>query len=156
MRLAAYWDRVGQILDFAFFRIRQYERDGFSAVMDRIQNNWATFDHKLRDSKSWQSLRAYQTSEQVDGLKWLLRRRNLLVHSLSLRPIEPDEIDPIFESAFNHIDAAIKRKLAPGNMQEELGYLHTHLSIATKLFTDILSISEYASKNAFKPFSDRT
>jgi hypothetical protein len=36
IRLAGYWDRVGQVLDFAFFGIRQYERDGFSAVLDRI------------------------------------------------------------------------------------------------------------------------
>jgi hypothetical protein len=32
IRIASYWDRVGQMLDFVFFNIRQFERDGFTAV----------------------------------------------------------------------------------------------------------------------------
>jgi hypothetical protein len=39
IRLASHWDRIGQLLDFAFFNIRQFERDGFTAVMDRIHTN---------------------------------------------------------------------------------------------------------------------
>jgi len=36
IRLASYWDRIGQFLDFIFFNVRQYERDGFASVMNRI------------------------------------------------------------------------------------------------------------------------
>jgi hypothetical protein len=50
IRLASYWDRVGQVLDFAFFRIRQYERDGFSAVIDRIRTNTVQMNAALERS----------------------------------------------------------------------------------------------------------
>lgn len=152
IRLASYWDRVGQLLDFAFFGIRQYERDGFSAVMDRIQNNWAAIDSTLREMAPWKALRSYQTSEQIEGLKWLLRRRNLLIHSMSLRPIEPDEEDPLFESAFNHLDSVLRKKLAPGSMQEELKVIHDHLGIAASQLPNVLSVTEHAAKVAFRPY----
>ena len=38
IRLAGFWDRVGQVLAFAFFGIRQFERDGFTSVMDLIKS----------------------------------------------------------------------------------------------------------------------
>jgi hypothetical protein len=56
IRLASYWDRIGQLLDFVFFGIRQYERDGFPSVMDRIQNNWAAVDPALREMAAWKAL----------------------------------------------------------------------------------------------------
>ena len=40
IRLAAFWDRVSQLLNFIFFNIRQSERDGFPAVADRIRLNY--------------------------------------------------------------------------------------------------------------------
>jgi hypothetical protein len=40
IQLVCFWDRVGQLLDFIFFNIRQYERDGFPAVIDRIAVNY--------------------------------------------------------------------------------------------------------------------
>jgi len=43
IRVASYWDRVGQLLDFVFFNIRQYEHDGFPAVLERIKKNAVTF-----------------------------------------------------------------------------------------------------------------
>jgi hypothetical protein len=152
IRLASYWDRVGQLLDFAFFGIRQYERDGFPAVMDRIQNNWTAIDSTFREMAAWKALRSYQTSEQTQGLKWLLRRRNLLIHSMSLRPIEPDEEEPLFESAFNHLDSALRKKLAPGSMQEELKGIHEHLAIAAIQLPNVLSVTEHAAKVAFRPY----
>lgn len=36
IRLASYWDRVGQLLDFMYFNIRQYDREGFPAVLDTL------------------------------------------------------------------------------------------------------------------------
>jgi len=85
IRLTSYWDRVGQLLDFAFFNIRQFERDGFSAVFDRIRTNIIPINSDLKNISAWKEIRAYQTSEKEDGLKWLLRRRNITVHSLHLR-----------------------------------------------------------------------
>ncbi|MRR06383.1 MAG: hypothetical protein EG828_05475 [Deltaproteobacteria bacterium] len=142
IRLASFWDRVGQLLDFAFFRIRQFERDGFSSVVDRIRNNVALVHSELATNPSWERIRSYQTSEKADGLKWLLRRRNLLVHSLYLRPFEKADDDAIFDSEFNHLDASLREKLAPGNIEEELTKIHIHLSKAAQLFPDILSLCE--------------
>lgn len=51
IRLASYWDRVGQLLDFVFFNIRQYERDGFPVVLERIKKNFAsTFPEVVGDT----------------------------------------------------------------------------------------------------------
>ncbi len=36
IRLSSYWDRVGQLLDFVFFNIREYERDVFSKVLSSV------------------------------------------------------------------------------------------------------------------------
>lgn len=152
IRLASYWDRIGQLLDFVFFGIRQYERDGFPAVMDRIQNNWAAVDPALREMDAWKALRGFQTSEQIAGLKWLLRRRNLLIHSMHLRPIEPNDEDPLFDSAFNHLDSALRKKLAPGSMQDELNYIHEHLAIAAAQLPNVLSILEHAAETTFRPY----
>jgi len=148
IKLASLWDRLGQLLDFVFFNIRQYERDGFPAVVDRIAANYLPVYEELRVSESWQAIREYQTSERTEGLKWLLKRRNLLVHSLHLRPIDEagDSEDPIFESAFNHLDNSAKKRLAPGNREEELNHLHDHLTAAATLFNEILSLCEIGAK----------
>jgi hypothetical protein len=39
IRLYSFWDRVGQVLDFAFFNIRKFDQNGFTAVMDRVHSN---------------------------------------------------------------------------------------------------------------------
>src|SRR5262249_10897073 len=77
IRLASFWDRIGQLLDFVFFNIRQYERDGFPAVMDRLRVNFVLVNDQIDNCEAWKLLRAYQTSEKPEGLNWLLRRRNL-------------------------------------------------------------------------------
>jgi hypothetical protein len=108
LRLASFWDRIGQLLDFVFFNIRQYERDGFSAVLSRIRSNYVPLFLDLDFSGPWNNLWNYQKSENVDGLGWLIRRRNLLVHSLHLGPIEVGEKEnAIFALAFNHLDETI-------------------------------------------------
>lgn len=142
IRLASFWDRVGQLLDFVFFNIRQFERDGFSAVMDRISANFLPLNQTNVRSAAWARLRGFQLSEKPDGLKWLLRRRNLLVHSLHLRPLRQDEADnPIFTSAYNHLDEAVRNKLRQGTVEEELIVLHQHLSAAATLFADAVAVA---------------
>jgi hypothetical protein len=120
IRLASYWDRMGQLFDFVFFGIRQFDKDGFSAVMDRIRNNLVPVDNCLAQLPGWVSLRQFQTSEKEDGLKWLLRRRNLVVHSLYLRPLHEAEDIELFDSEFNHLDVALREKLTPGSPSQEV------------------------------------
>jgi hypothetical protein len=141
IRLASFWDRVGQLLDFAFFNIRQYERDGFAAVMDRICANFLPMNQS-GPSAAWKRLRSFQTSDKSDGMQWLSRRRNLLIHSLHLRPHRQDEPDnPIFTSAYNHLDEAVRNKLRQGTQEEELNLLHQHLSAGATLFLDAVEIA---------------
>jgi hypothetical protein len=95
--------------------------------------------------------RAFQTSEKEDGLKWLSRRRNLLVHSLYLRPIQENEgaTDPsgvaLFTSEFNHLEASLRKKLAPGTPSEEIDRLNVQLQKAAELYPAVLGLCEYAA-----------
>ena len=105
IRLCSFWDRVGQVLDFAFFNIRKFDQNGFAAIMDRIDLNAVPMADGLKNCNSWQRLRSFQTSEKEDGLKWLVQRRNLVVHSLHLHPVKTDE-EGVFKSQFNHLDVS--------------------------------------------------
>lgn len=143
IKLASFWDRTGQLLDFVFFNIRQYEHDGFPKVMDRIRANYIPLFPQLEASQGWQILRSYQHSEKIDGLKWLIRRRNLLVHSLYLRPMDSTQKEnPIFISTYNHLEASVRDKLSIGSPEEELQHLHAHLQKAASLFTEVINLCE--------------
>jgi hypothetical protein len=144
IRLASYWDRVGQLLDFAFFGIR-HEREGFTAVVERVQNNLVDVDTVLRALPAWKSLRAFQTSEKEDGLQWLLRRRNLLIHRLYLRPIHEPEDQVVFDSEINHIDEVLQKKLSPGTPPEELDRMHWQLQKAAELFPSVIELCEHTA-----------
>ncbi|MFZ2644180.1 MAG: hypothetical protein WA117_24530 [Verrucomicrobiia bacterium] len=141
IRLASFWDRMGQLLDFTFFNIRQYERDGFPSVLDRIRTNVLPMSPILRNSDAWSRIRKYQTSEEAVGLKWLLRRRNLLVHSLHLSPMSENHEDQIFTSAYNHLEENVKEKLRPGDKEWELNQMHEHLNAAVSLFMDTVDLA---------------
>jgi hypothetical protein len=145
IRLASYWDRIGQVFDFAFFNIRQFERDGFSAVMDRIHSNAVPMDSALARRTYWKDLRAFQTSEKDDGLKWLLRRRNIVVHSLHLHPLS-DKEDEVFKSQYNHLEAAHRNRLVPRSPDDEVAQLYSHLAAASAHFWGILEILEHAPR----------
>ena len=139
IRLSSFWDRIGQLFDFAFFNIRKFDQNGFSAVMDRVHNNVAPMDKQLKDSSSWKRLRTFQTSEEDTGLKWLLQRRNLIVHSLHLHPVTTDE-EGMFKSQFNHLDAAHREKLRPRDPDGEVTALVGQLDQAGSLFAECLSL----------------
>ena len=143
IRLSSFWDRIGQVLDFAFFNIRKFDQNGFTAVIDRIHTNAVPMDYRLKNSNSWKRLRSFQTSEREDGLKWLIQRRNLVVHSLHLHPVQTNE-EGVFKSQFNHLDAAHREKLRPRGPAEEVGLLMGQLDGAGALFSDFLSVVEFA------------
>lgn len=142
IRLAGYWDRVGQVLDFAFFGIRQYERDGFSAVLDRIRANTLRMHPDITQLSAWDRLWKFKKSEKEDGLQWLLSRRNLLVHSIHLRPNDQCDSDELYESAFNHLDARYKVSLAVGTPDDEVGRLHIQLDAAATLYICMIELCQ--------------
>lgn len=144
IRQASYWDRVAQLLDFLFFNIRQFDRDGFSGVVDRIHSNYASILLQLSENASWTKLREYHMSEKSDGYKWLVRRRNLLVHSLHLRPVTDQIEDPVFTFAFNHLEEKVRKKLKPRDAHSEIEILHSQFNAMTELFGDVLTLCELA------------
>ncbi|MBR1165022.1 hypothetical protein [Bradyrhizobium elkanii] len=141
IRLYSFWDRIGQVLDFSFFNIRKFDQNGFTAVMDRIHSNAVPMDNRLKSSMSWKRLRTFQTSEKDDGLKWLLQRRNLIVHSLHLHPVGAED-EGVFKSQFNHLDAAHRDKLRPREPNEEVALLIGQLNKASIHFSDFLDVVE--------------
>jgi hypothetical protein len=143
IRLAGYWDRIGQVLDFAFFGIRQYERDGFSAVLDRIRANTLRMHPDIGNLPAWDLLWKYKKSQREDGLQWLLSRRNLLIHSLHLRPMEPEDPEELYESAFNHLDSRFRESLAVSTPEVEVNRLHVHLAAAAALFPRVIALCQH-------------
>lgn len=141
IRLSAFWDRLGQVLDFAFFNIRKFDQNGFYAVMERVAANVIPMNERLMASDSWRRLRSFQSSEKEDGLKWLLLRRNLIVHSLHLRPVQGNE-EGMFKSQFNHLDAAHREKLRPRDPAGEVALLLGQLDRAGALFADFVVLLE--------------
>jgi hypothetical protein len=150
IRLTSYWDRVGQVLDFAFFNIRKFDQNGFTAVMDRVATNAVPMNERFKKNGSWTRLRAFQTSEKDDGLKWLLVRRNLIIHSLHLHPL-PAENEPVFESQFNHLDSAHRLRQKPRSMREEVEILTRQLQRAVELFDDFLHVVEFSASRRVDP-----
>jgi hypothetical protein len=118
-----------------FFNIRQYERDGFPVVPERIKKNFAPTFSEVRDP-NWKALLEYANSEKPSGFKWLVRRRNLAIHSTRFHPLD-DKRDALFEYEFNHYEARVIRDLALKSPKEELEIIHLHLAKAAELFRGI-------------------
>jgi hypothetical protein len=129
------------VLDFAFFNIRKFDQNGFYVVMERIAANAVPMNAQLKASISWQHLRAFQTSEREDGLKWLQLRRNLVIHSLHLHPVKNNE-EGMFKSQFNHLEATYREKLRPRDPAGEVALLLGQLDRAGALFSDFLTLLE--------------
>ncbi len=111
--------------------------------MDRIHNNIAPIHSEIKISPVWKALRKFQISEQEDGLKWLLRRRNLIIHSLHLQPIlDSSENNELFESAYNHLEIKLRDKLKPGLPKIEIEKIHLQLSAAADLFKHVMTLCE--------------
>jgi hypothetical protein len=157
IRLAAYWDRVGQLLDYIFFHIRQYEDDGFSSVIEKIQSNMIPCNPVIANSQAFMNLRHFQKTEKEDGLMWLLRRRNLLIHRIGFSVLQENDENThnnqLFISSHNHLSALEKEKLKQGDQKLELERIHNHLNIISRLFPDVLELSETGAKLIPRPLS---
>lgn len=144
IRLASYCDRVGQLLDFMYFNVRQFDREGFASIIDKIHGNFYQIYPELRLCDAYKRLRSFQQSEQTDGLKWLVRRRNLLVHSLRLRKLHDDDSNIIFKFAFNYLEERYQHKLQPEDAADENKIMHLHLAKCAQLLPDVIELSKLA------------
>lgn len=149
IRLASTWDRIGGLLEFCFFNIRQYDRDGFLSTIRKIHVNIVPMYLDLQKSESWKRLWSYSKSEKSDGLKWLLTRRNIVIHQTGIQELEDfkvlEEGDSF--SKYNHIlDKTVKEKLKPMPKDKELGKLVKHLEKTFRIFRDIKVICNMGVK----------
>lgn len=84
--------------------------------------------------------------EDIEGLKWMLLRRNLIIHQVSLKNVsylDGDEVDDLFDSLHNHIlDNTIKKKLKPLNKEEEKNQLLFHFEKLFEIINDIYNICD--------------
>jgi hypothetical protein len=141
IRLASLWDRAGQVLDYVFFNIRQFEHDGFPSVLDRVKANFSLLDNRFQTNQFWIAIKTYAYSEQVDGLKWLLRRRNLLIHSLHLGDrADRRSTDMQLQYYYNHLEESVRKKLAAMSPEDEMACLHTHLSVFATLLEPLCDL----------------
>jgi len=61
LRAAGFWDRMGQLLEFIFFQVRDY-RDGFSGTIVKLKANFDVDGlpfRRLRESRDWMWLKEF-------------------------------------------------------------------------------------------------
>lgn len=153
IKLASYWDRVGQLLAFAFFHVRQYERDGFAGVMQQIHQNIRPVDMTLLSQPGWNSLWSFFSAKAHDegSFSWLASRRNLLVHRMHLRPLSEDEDSELFETMFDNLEEVVRKKLKPSSPQQEIDKLAAQWAKLNALFPCVLDVIERAAETRHKP-----
>jgi len=146
VRLASYWDRVGQIFYFAFFKIRRFDKETFTNVMHQIHKEKALKSDALKSLPSWKTLFDYFKCEDDNGLMWLLQRRNIIIHSLHLRARTPNVDQGFFQPIYNDLEGKFTFKLAPRTPVEEVDLIKMHLTKAATLYDDVLNIIEYSAE----------
>jgi hypothetical protein len=69
IRLYSFWDRVGQVLDFAFFNIRKFDQNGFMhpcvPVMGQLQKEIAFVAAALRCKRVWIIIESSQRADEI-------------------------------------------------------------------------------------------
>jgi hypothetical protein len=145
MRLCGFWDRVGQLLDFVFFNIRQYEHDEFAKVIERIRENFVKpRPTAFAPCPSWEWLWQYQNSEQDTGYRWLKSRRNLVAHRLCMRDASMLGIEnPLARISSNLLDVA-RVKLALGTVEDESRRLRAHHDAAAQGHWEAILLCRHA------------
>lgn len=147
IRIASFWDRVGQLLDYVFFNIRQYEREVFPLVVERIQQNYANYHKSIDVAECWKRIAKFKNSDKHDGFQWLQSRRNILIHSLHLSvPDESDDTKLEYLCTKDHIKEKQVKKLQAKEPSDEMEILIKQLYMASMLFIDVLDLCVLGSE----------
>jgi len=151
LRIASFWDRVGQLLSFSFFNIRQYDKEGFTAIIESIHLNYEPMLPELKSFEEYGRIWDYSKTENDQGLKWLLQRRNTLIHSVGLSSGRNDELAmKPYDSLFNHLERKQQRKLRKAELSIEMKLLNFHFVKLCSLFRDCLVLSDFGAKKCVK------
>lgn len=145
IRMASFWDRIGQLFSFSFFNIRQYEKDGFTSIMEKIHTNYRPILPTLEKLPEYSVIWEYSNNEKENGLKWVLQRRNTIAHSVGL-DTNTRKPSKTYDSKYNHLEIRKERKLNKKELKEELNQFHYHYGKICRLFEDCLKLSLFGSE----------
>lgn len=140
IRMASVWDRIGRLLEFVFFNIRQYDKGGYLSTIEKIHINLIPMSDQLKNSNAWKNIWNYSKKQNINGLKWLLSRRNLIVHQVSLQEKESFDVanTEFYYSEHNHfLENTVKKKLKPMEIEEEVEQFKEHVETTLKLLKDL-------------------
>lgn len=117
-RLCGAWDRAAQLISFVFFNVREFDRDTFTVVIERMKLNFVRLEPLFAEHAAWVALKRYADDESEAGLRSLVRRRNALVHSIGLDYSRSGGAQHADERPRNALDvkrAEKLRQLSPGD-----------------------------------------
>jgi hypothetical protein len=140
IRLASFWDRVGQVMEFAFFNVRKFEHSTFSTVMKKIQGNVMQMLDDPKNDQLWNRLWKFHNANTDDGYTWLVERRNMMIHNLHLHPLQSNQ-EVVFSSQYNHLETRHAANMKPRPPAEEVKLLVNQLHQATALFDDFIAFT---------------
>ena len=151
LRLASYWDRIGQLFSFSFFNIRKYDKETFTDIIEKINSNYVLTISELKSMPEYKELWDYSKLEDKNGLKWLLQRRNLIIHSVGINTKTNNLVKgELFDSKYNHLDEKISNKLKKSNLKDEISVINFHYIKMCEYFKNCLQLSIFACENCIK------
>ena len=144
-RLCSYWDRAAQLLNFVFFNVREFDREVFATVLERLRKNYAASDDLFEQQEAWQSLWAYGNRRGESGFGWLSSRRNALMHSV-LMPRYSLGDDLFAAVPGNNLGERLLSKVAPGSTSDELRRLDLHVLAMRDLHERVVDLCFFGLK----------
>jgi hypothetical protein len=112
-RAAACWDRIGQLLDFVFFNVRDY-REGFAETVKKLKANFDKEDlpvRRIRQSDDWVFVSQFEARDHGK----LTSKRNALTHRVSAGPspfthtVQSNDARVRFVPYMDHLEFAMNR-----------------------------------------------
>lgn len=126
VRLCGFWDRAAQLIGFVFFNVREFDRDVFGSVVEKVNVNVARGDPLFAEHPAWKELWSYARRQDEDGYQWLSSRRNQLSHSVSLpRRVRGAEGARTHRS--DNIGRKIAEKVRPAEPSIEMGRVESQV-----------------------------
>jgi hypothetical protein len=119
VRLCGFWDRAAQLIGFVFFNMREFDRDVFGGVVEKVNVNVARGDPLFAEHSAWKELWSFARRPDEDGYQWLSSRRNQLSHSVSL-PRSSTGVDRAHHHRSDNIGRKIAEKVRPAEPAIEM------------------------------------
>ncbi len=141
-RACAYWDRVGQLLEFIFFNVRDY-REGFSATIQRMKTNFESDElpmQSLAGCDHWQYLKKFRNRRHEN----LTSKRNVIAHRRGASSCRVEDSPSERDNYFDHLNATAGKFT---NLDSEICFLNDHVKEAWEALPHVLELSLWWLEN---------